>query len=686
MSGRLSMWLCALLCVAVGGLAQAGVASAAELPDGRGYEQVSPEEKYGTEVYQPPVTASFAYSEEVQHITESNTGTGDIFQAAADGAGLAYVAGPMLGGNESEGYGAGNEYLARRDANDEWSQTALSPEGAPTSTFEAFTPNLAIAFVSSLQPLSSNAPGYGEQGEAEIFGHNYNTLYTVSANGGAYVPFFSAKPPFRTVNNFGTVPKTFKTPYAEASGFGCDIGSCLALEGASVDYTHLLFAADDALTGASEGRPAAEGGAGKEFENENNLYESVNGQLRLVNVLPDGTTQADATFGGQEEDYPLDRTFFSHDISADGSRIFWTDLKTGHIYMRENGLRTVEISPKGLYQAATPDGATVFYTNGDLYAYEVESQHTTDLTPGVTVKQVVGASEDGEYIYYVNTEDELSVLHGGVSKQITTVPIVLSAAALITAEATPDGHSIVFMQDEEKTYPKVGSTQISSVEVYDADTETLTCASCTSRGTYGMLQMSNEENMRLPRWISADGSRVFFVSLEGLVPQDVNEEQDVYEWVRPGTGGCTESSGCVYLLTGGTSIGQSSFLDAGESGGDVFVVTRANLDGSDEDGAFDAYDVRLGAQRPPAPPLCTGTGCQGTPSAPPIFATPSSVTFEGVGNFAAPAKEAKAKPKPKKKAKPKKKRKKSKRKKSTAKGSAHKADGRRHSSSKGGRS
>ena len=244
------------------------------------------------------------------------------------------------------------------------------------------------------------------------------------------------------------------------------------------------------------------------------------------------------------------------------------------------------------------------------------------------------------------------------------------------------------MQEEEKHFSdrKVG-TFVNRVEVYDAETETLNCASCTSLGTLGSLQKSNAENVYQPRWISADGARVFFVSFEGLVPQDLNEEQDVYEWVRPGTGGCTESNGCVYLLTGGTSVGQSGFLDASESGGDVFVVTRANFSGSDEDGAFDAYDVRLGVQQPAVAPLCMGTGCQGIPSAPPIFATPSSVTFEGVGNFAAPVKEAKAKPKPRKKPKPKSgKKSKGKKGKSKAKRSARKADARKRSSSKGGRS
>ena len=128
----------------------------------------------------------------------------------------------------------------------------------------------------------------------------------------------------------------------------------------------------------------------------------MDGQLRLVNVLPNGTTHADATFGGLETlaNEKL-RPILSHVISADGSRIFWTDLNTDHIYMREDGTKTVEISSEGTYQTATPDGSTVFYTNGDLYAYEVESGHTVDLTPGVTVAQVLGASENGEYVYYL---------------------------------------------------------------------------------------------------------------------------------------------------------------------------------------------------------------------------------------------------------------------------------------------
>ena len=71
----------------------------------------------------------------------------------------------------------------------------------------------------------------------------------------------------------------------------------LAFEGAR-RTTPSLVRGERCFDGSSEGRPAAEGGSGREFEKENNLYESVNGRLRLVNVFPDGTTHANATFGG----------------------------------------------------------------------------------------------------------------------------------------------------------------------------------------------------------------------------------------------------------------------------------------------------------------------------------------------------------------------------------------------------
>lgn len=649
MSARwISTWAAATLCAVVGAVVFASVASATMLPDGRFYEQVTPEEKYGGEVYQPPAPGwGTHYEFEVKQFAgaKSATTTQLTFQAAADGDGVAYVAAPTVGGNENSGNDGGNEYLAQRTPSGEWSNRVLSPENAPDAVFQAFSPNLTTAFVDAQTPLSPLAPGFGES--PGPYG-SYDVLYSTDTEGDEFAPLFSTKPPHRAMGYFGTAG-----PHEEPEqGFNAhrDGRKFLALEGMSADDTHLLFAANDALTAASEGRPAAEGGEGPEFEEEDNLYESVGGRLRLVNVLPNGTTHVNATFGAVEVfgAFSEKRTNLNRVISADGSRIFWTDLNTGHIYMREDGTRTVEISPEGTYQTATADGSKVFYTNGDLYSYDVASGDTTDLTPGVAVEQVVGSSENGEYIYYLTSELKLVLWHDDASNAITSVPVKIAASLQpVTAEVTPDGQSIAFTVEEEKEYPEVGMNHVQHVDVYDAETETLYCASCTSQGSIAELPVTNSENVYQPRWMSTNGAHVFFISVEGLVPQDTNETQDVYEWERPGTGGCAEPSGCVYLLSGGISPAHSGFLDASESGEDVFIVTRANLTGSDEDGLYDLYDVRVGEPRP-TPPTCTGTGCQGLPSAPPSFATPSSVTFEGVENFVAAANESNSESKPKK--------------------------------------
>ena len=654
MSGRLSMWVVALLC-AVACQVLIGSASAGELPDGRVYERVSSLAQQGVEVYVPNVS-------EAQGIEYTAVNTDLTFQAAADGDRVAYVGGPSAGGNELSGEDGGNEYLATRAGSGTWTQSNLAPTGAPSSIFQAFSADLTVGFLDAVEPLSANAPGYGE---TVPLNRNYDDLYATDTSGHEYTPFFTGKPPYRSVNTFQTGGDVYKIFTKGLTSGGRIGGQMLAFAGASVDSKHLLFLANDALTTAAEGRPAAEGGASPTFETEDNLYEVADGQLRLVNVLPDGTTHVNATFGGGVTG-GFGESRFSRVISKDGSRIFWTDLTTGHIYARDNGTTTVEISPAGRYQTATSDGSAVFYTNGDLYEYEFDGAQTTDLTPGVPVERVVGASENGEYIYYVTNSGEFELLHNGVTTTIAATKVTIG-------EATPDGHSVVFMTSTPSAPGRI--------EVYDADTGSLHCASCANGGTKGNLALANEANVYLPRWISADGSRVFFTSREALTPSDVDGTTDVYEWERSGAGGCLESTGCVHLLSGGAGPGGTYFLDASEDGDDVFIVTRAKLTATDQDELYDVYDVRVDGEQPVTPPACTGTGCQGIPGAPPIFATPSSVTFEGVGNFAAPGKLASPKRKPKKNP-----RKRVKHRGSKGKKSAHKVSGHGRSGTKGGRS
>jgi len=202
---------------------------------------------------------------------------------------------------------------------------------------------------------------------------------------------------------------------------------------------------------------------------------------------------------------------------------------------------------------------------------------------------------------------------------------------------TPDGNAVVFQGE-------------GGVQVYDAVRGRLLCASCNPAAptapASGLLPVSGGGGRLMkaysPRWISDDGSRVFFDTVQALVPQDTNGRIDVYEWERNGAGSCAPvvpalpEPGCVYLLSGGQSPDNSYFADADANGNNVFITSRGHLAPPARNENVAMYDARVAGGFPEVSTACTGTGCQGVPPAPPAFATPSSVTFTGVGNFGTP--------------------------------------------------
>ena len=305
---------------------------------------------------------------------------------------------------------------------------------------------------------------------------------------------------------------------------------------------------------------------------------------------------------------------------------------------------------------------------------------------------VIGASDDGEDVYFVAEEvlgsgvsaEGVSAVkgepnlylsrHGSAPVFIATLspedgshmkPFNNALNTLIgeygdwqpglgnrTAEVAGDGGGVVFMSDRSLRSVGFGGGAPNGgdeeVYLFEARSGRLVCVSCSSSGEAPPSQEGGAaaflpiswSDTYLPQWVSADGSRVFFDSAVPLVAQDTNGKQDVYEWEREGSGSCTSASavngGCVYLLSSGTGL-DSWFIGASESGNDVFIATRAQLVPEDQNDAFDLYDARVGGVMPPSAPACTGTGCQGVPAPPPTFATPPSGTYEGVGDFEPPS-------------------------------------------------
>jgi hypothetical protein len=650
-------------------------ASDSSLSDNRVYEMVSPIANADGNVYVP---AAGAAANNIKDTTSASP-----YRASVDGDAVGYAGEPLAsGGNGSIGEGQGNEFLATREVSG-WTALDIQPPDVGGMQYLGFSPDLSLGMLTPYAP--PNPPGEPLTTDAP---RNCDVLYSRTSSDGAYHAAFT----------------TTQTP-----------GECGSprFAGVSADDAHLIFESEASLT------PGAVGGhVGEESELTYNLYESVGGRVYLVNVLPDGKPDVNATFGrafgvpgssaeGPEEAgaTPQVTHDFEHVISDDGSRIVWTDLNTGHLYVRENADRpnasTVLVAAGGNYWDASGDGSKIFFTkSGDLYEYDLEAAATTDLAPGGEVMGVVGLGEDGSHVYFVaagvlahneNANEEkakagapnLYVRDGGETRFIASLspedntffgpsPNNESSVGRFgdwrasltrrTAEVTPDGQSVVFRSRRSLTgYDnnatcRNGEQHIAGcpeVFVYEAGAQRLSCASCnptggppTAEGAY-LPSPGFASETYMVRWIPEDGSRVFFDTAEPLVPQDTNGVLDVYEWERDGAGSCRQSGGCVYLISGNISGDQAFLVDASATGDDVFFTSRGQLVAQDGNENVDLYDARVNGGFPRLSTECTGSGCQGVPPAPPIFATPSSVTFTGLGNFEPPSKQAlKAKSKP----------------------------------------
>jgi hypothetical protein len=135
---------------------------------------------------------------------------------------------------------------------------------------------------------------------------------------------------------------------------------------------------------------------------------------------------------------------------------------------------------------------------------------------------------------------------------------------------------------------------------------------------------------RLPRNLAGGGRRVYFETTERLLPADINDRFDVYEWSDP----AVDLNGSLRLVSAGVGAQDSQFLDASASGEDVFFTTVDRLVARDTDAQFDLYDARVngGLPEPSALPACKGDACQDSPPAAVPAAPAGTASFNGAGN------------------------------------------------------
>jgi hypothetical protein len=710
--------------------ASAVVGEAFSLPDSRAYETVSGASS-PDEVYVPETPEAVPTSSE------------DIFterpvRAAGDGEAVAYVAEPgTTGGTGAIGYGLGNEFLATRDpAQRGWDARDITPTPAangeqepPSPLYEGLSPDLSTGVLETQsQPFAARAQPQGPAPCYVLYKNSHSLL------SGEYGALFGAVFKTQTLDSCGVLPagNTESLQYLLFAGGN---------EGTAgvAGYSHLLFQSPAALSEETVEATAGDKG--------DNLYESVGGVLEVVNLLPDNTPDPDATFGSLPAKVPSFRR--SHPdlgdvISADGSRVVWSDVASGDLYVREDGLVTVAVSAGSATflgasgQGASPDEFDVFYSEGGegeqtLWQFNFEryeealsvgkesvAQATMEAreelvskgTGGedAAVQGVLGVSDDGGWVYFVadgvlasnaNSQGEkasvracveaggeerlghlpagagcnLYVLHEGKIEYIAALAAIddnfvreFESGKLVigdwqpelgsrTAEVTAGGGSLVFQSTQQLTgYDDTaldagGEEPERGVEVfvYEAGVGAaghLSCASCSPSGSppsasavgASYLPFSTEPTF-LRRWVSGDGSRVFFDTFQPLVSQDTNGTQDVYEWEQEGTAGCPAATsvfgGCVFLISGGASSDRSYLEDADSAGGNVFFTHRGQLGpGALPEDKTGLFDARSDGGFPELPAVCSGASCEGAPLQPaPVFAVAPTVGFSGAGNY-----------------------------------------------------
>jgi sugar lactone lactonase YvrE len=435
---------------------------------------------------------------------------------------------------------------------------------------------------------------------------------------------------------------------------------------ASTDLSHFAFTTEA-------------GGLVPEIPNDggSQAYETVNGSVRLVGYLPDGSIPPSSiigtNFANAQSGPPL-----TNAVSADGRRIFFeSPARFGALYVRVDGTTTVPISVShrtggptepqpATFLGASKNGDVVYFTTdintpltdddiGGLYRYHLDTGVLDHLTSarydssvgGRMIVSVPAISADGSTAYFLSpynladgaTGGGLYVVRNG---ELSFVGKVVQGP---NAFGSPDGRFFVFASSDRVTgydneNPACHPNQLLSFFVegvcsevfrYDAETKKLDCLSCLANPAGSRHSHLGWPDRTVsdygPRGVLNDG-RVFFSTGESLVAGDVNGRQDVYVW----------RDGVARLISDGRAAADATFADASADGRDVFFTTSARLAGSDTDDEVDLYDARQGgglsAQNDVAVTVapCTEDGCQGVPESASGREVAGSVSFVGAGD------------------------------------------------------
>jgi Fibronectin type III domain len=623
----------------------------ANLPDCRAYEPVTPADK-GTS------SQDLAFG--------GNTGVSGFALPSSDGNRIAVQATAVMFGPNPMSTGSFSVFSRTSSG---WGITSVNPPGSAGDIYDTADAGGGL-FSSNLTQMAVHVTSTPVPSP--------NDTYSVGAPGGPFTAF-------------ATVP----TGYDNFFGGGTPDMSTVLLD--STDHTLLAGgAATGTVAGAHDIYQWAAGRLSLvNVTSAGSLISPCGANSLSTNTNTGGDSPGAVSADGSKVFFVSpDYMASSSDPSCPGG-VHNLQQSPPQLYMRLDGSQTVEVSapdpgvvdPNGpqpvVFQGASRDGSKVFFTTPgeltpddagyhdlELYEYDTDTRTLTRISHGNThtaagnlnlyqrvdlAATYVTVSADGSAVYFLADGQLAPVTPGGISTGISTPAGLLYRYDTITGvtryvmaphsvsfgaptsradvyQATPDGRFLLILSGGW------GPNNFNALYRYDSADSSLTCVSCGPNPTVSdtmlrvaLLQTANST----PRYvaISDDGSYVFFVTTDRLVPQDQNPlggglitsapGEDVYEW----------HNGTVSLISSGTDSQPSVFIGASADGRDVFFGTHSQLASQDIDGLGDVYDARIGGGFPvPAGSApCEGDACQ-SPSSAPNDATPSSSTFSGPGD------------------------------------------------------
>jgi NHL repeat len=617
------------------------------LPDGRQWELVSPPDKHGASL---------------EGIAKQ-----EVVQASVDGDAITYVAAKPTE-SEPQGYGGLVQVFSTRGP-DGWTSRDISiphekAAGFPLGEgpeYEAFSEDLSLALVQPHGPFESSLSAEASEQTPYLRTLYLNGNVNEPCTRSCYRPLVTGCPsPQREAEGYPcpqAVSEHANVPAGTVFGARCAFLCGPVFVGATPDLSHIAlhnYEPDPLVSGSksqeyewvdghlSEGQHLPELRVGSSVDGSW-TYFVASGILSNHGVPVPGAVSGHCPKGGEGGSASQRcNLYVSHDgtlglvavLSAedapdwDGSGVINDDLDND-LYHRMS-----RVSPNGKWLA--------FMSERPLTGYD-----NTDANSGQPDEEV--------YLYHA-------------PEDLASEPGSLVCASCDPTGARPVGVELNRLDSGERGLVIEGGTGWEGTAPYNDP--------WIAASVPGWTPFRLQDAIYQSRYLS-NGGRLFFDSNDALVPQDVNGNEDVYEYEPEGIESpegrvqCSESTssgsevfkpgqmvtlergtpqehtvqegpGCVALISSGQDAKESAFLDASESGSDVFFLTAAKLTSNDSEGGYSLYDAHECTDASPCipapavlpPPCDTGDSCKPAPTPQPtIFGAPASATFSGPGNI-----------------------------------------------------